>query len=415
MNEIWRTFAICDVANVINGGTPKTRITEYWGGSCLWITPAEMGNRKTPYISESRRTLTEFGLSNCSATAVPAKSVILSTRAPIGHLVINTKSMAFNQGCRGIVPNEQLSYKFLYYFLLGNIDLLNDLGSGTTFKELAAGKLKKVQIPLPPLPEQKRIVEILDDAFAAIDQAIANTEKNLANARELFDSHLNAAFSQQGEGWVNKRLSELIDITHGFAFKGTDFSPSNDESKPIVLTPGNYTEDARINFTTSNTKRFFGEVPKDYLFEENSLTVVMTDLSSKMKILGKPAFVHRPNVLHNQRVGRVLFLDKSVSPPFLYYFLRTGIASNEIKRTATGTMVRHTAPKRILSLNLAFPPNKAEQRTIISSLNRLVSETRYLESNYTQKLTALTELKQSLLQKAFAGELTADNAARDMA
>jgi len=186
-----------EVCKVVNGGTPKTKVEEYWGGQNFWVTPAEMGKRKTLFISETKRTLTNIGMQNTSAQLVPPLSVILSTRAPIGHLVVNTVEMAFNQGCRGLIPEDNLEYKFLYYFLLGNVDLLNDLGTGATFKELSATKLKCVNIPLPPLPEQKRIVAILDEAFAGVSIAVANVEKNLANARELFESYLNNIFTQR--------------------------------------------------------------------------------------------------------------------------------------------------------------------------------------------------------------------------
>jgi restriction endonuclease S subunit len=97
----------------------------------------------------------------------------LSTRAPIGHLAINTVPMAFNQGCRGLVPSALIDTKYLYYFLFHNVELLNELGSGTTFKELSTGALSHVKLPVPPLPEQRRIVAIVDEAFEGItDDAI---------------------------------------------------------------------------------------------------------------------------------------------------------------------------------------------------------------------------------------------------
>ena len=142
----------------MNGGTPKTGVAEYWGGKHQWITPAEMGKRSSPYVSQTERTLTDAGLQNSSARPMPKHSVILSSRAPIGHLIINTVPMSTNQGCKGLIPGKEIDYKFLYYFLGANVDLLNSLGTGTTFKELSAGKLKEISLPVPPLDEQQRIV-----------------------------------------------------------------------------------------------------------------------------------------------------------------------------------------------------------------------------------------------------------------
>ena len=100
-----------------------------------------MGKRTTPYISKTARTISQAGLANSSAKLVPAGSVILSTRAPIGHLAINEVEMAFNQGCRGLTPSDAIETKFLYYFLFFNRDALDGLGTGTTFKELSSIRL----------------------------------------------------------------------------------------------------------------------------------------------------------------------------------------------------------------------------------------------------------------------------------
>jgi type I restriction enzyme S subunit len=118
-------------------------------------------------------------LQKSSAKIIPKNSIILSTRAPIGYIAINTLEMATNQGCRGIIPSNKIIEKYLFYFLRNSVNLLNDLGVGTTFKELSTKALASVQIPVPSLPEQKRIVAILDRTFKAIDQAKTNTDQNL--------------------------------------------------------------------------------------------------------------------------------------------------------------------------------------------------------------------------------------------
>ncbi|MBK8071793.1 MAG: restriction endonuclease subunit S [Ramlibacter sp.] len=158
-----------------------------------------MGKRHTPYIDQTERTITDQGLQNSSARPLPPYSVILSSRAPIGHLAINTQPVMV-QGCKGLVPRNRIDHKFLYYYLGSIVDLLNDLGTGAIFKELSGGKLKEVPVPVPSLPEQRRIVAILDDAFEGIAIAKANAEKNLRNARELADagrSLLRSAYRHQ--------------------------------------------------------------------------------------------------------------------------------------------------------------------------------------------------------------------------
>ena len=205
----WPIKKISEVCEVVNGGTPKTKVSEYWKGEHAWITPAEMGKRLSYYVDSTARSITDLGLDNSSAKLIPPNSVILSSRAPIGHVVINTIAMAFNQGCRGLVPSDCLDSVFLANYLTANVQTLNDLGTGATFKELSSGKLKAFEIPLPPLAEQKRIVSILDEAFAAIAKAKENAERNLANAKELFESYLNKVFTEKGEGWEEASLEIL--------------------------------------------------------------------------------------------------------------------------------------------------------------------------------------------------------------
>ena len=117
MKPGWQRKKIGEVCEIVNGGTPKTNVPEYWRGRNLWITPAEMGKRVTPYVSDTVRKITDLGLQDSSAQMLPPDSVILSSRAPIGHLVINTRPMATNQGCKGLIPTAQLQHKFLFYYL----------------------------------------------------------------------------------------------------------------------------------------------------------------------------------------------------------------------------------------------------------------------------------------------------------
>src|SRR6266849_10311326 len=227
----WHRKQIGDVCEIVNGGTPKTGVPDYWDGQHPWITPAEMGKRLSPYVDNTERKITELGLQDSSAKMLPTSSVILSSRAPIGHLVINTVPMATNQGCKGLVPRNGLQAKFLYYYLASIVGLLNSLGTGATFKELSGQKLKEVPVPVPPLPEQKRIVGILDDAFNGIATAKANVEKNLQNARALFDSHMQAVFTHRGEGWIVRTISAVAKHSLG---KMLDRAKNKGEPKPYL-------------------------------------------------------------------------------------------------------------------------------------------------------------------------------------
>ena len=183
-----------EVCEVVNGGTPKSKEPSFWGGDVQWVTPKDLGKLQDRFISESSRQITELGLDSSSARLTPAQSVILSTRAPIGHLAISKVEMAVNQGCRILVPNVELDAQFLFFNLLGRKKELNALGTGTTFLELGARALKGIHMPLPPLEEQVRIVTDLDSLDEMKRGLQTKYQSELDNLEELRQSILEQAF-----------------------------------------------------------------------------------------------------------------------------------------------------------------------------------------------------------------------------
>jgi type I restriction enzyme, S subunit len=167
-NAEWPQIRIDQCCEIISGATPDTLNEAFWNGDICWVTPKDLsalnGNH---YISETPRKLTERGLASCSAAILPANSVLFSSRAPIGHVAVNTVPMATNQGFKSFIPNPDFIVpKFLFWWLRANRAFLESLGNGATFKEVSKAIVSKISIPLPPLPEQKRIADILDHADA---------------------------------------------------------------------------------------------------------------------------------------------------------------------------------------------------------------------------------------------------------
>jgi len=388
----WQRKTIGEVCDVVNGGTPKTSISAYWDGPHQWVTPAEMGKRSSPYIGQTERTITDDGLQNSSACLLPPYSVILSSRAPIGHLVINTKPMATNQGCKGLIPDDRVNHKFLFYYLMSIVQLLNDLGTGATFKELSGGKLKEVTVPVPPLPEQQRIVGILDKAFEGITIAKVNAEKNLQNAHALFESHLNSIFTQHDEGWVEKAFSEVCEISSAL------IDPRLTEYQKLLHVGGANIESKTGTLIDLKTAKEEGLKSGKFLFNETM--VLYSKIRPYLMKIARPSFVglcsadiYPLSVKHGQ-------LDRN----FLFYLLLTpGFTDYAIAGSARAGM-----PKVNRDHLFAFRvrlPSLTKQKHYAKQLDGLHEETQRLESIYQQKLTALEELKKSLLHQAFSGEL----------
>jgi type I restriction enzyme S subunit len=400
MKAGWQHKTISEVCDVVNGGTPKTGVAEYWDGPHQWITPAEMGKRDTPYIDQTERTITDAGLQNSSARLLPKQSVILSSRAPIGHLVINTATMATNQGCKGLVPRNGLDSKYLYYYLTGIVPLLNDLGSGATFKELSGGKLKEVPVPVAPLPEQHRIVAILDEAFDSIATAKANAEKNLENARALFESHLQAVFTQRGEGWVEKPLAKTCEV-----FADGDWIESKDQSSDGIrlIQTGNVGigvfkdrgEKARhISEATFNRLRC------TEIFENDCLISRLPDPVGRSCLL--PDTGERMITAVDCTIVR--FKSNSVNPAYFSYYSQSSTYLNAVESETTGTTRKRISRSKLGLVQIPIAP-LAEQQRIVARLNNLSAETQRLASLYQRKLAALDALKKSLLHQAFSGTL----------
>ena len=404
MKRSWQTKKLGDLCWVVGGGTPSKGKTAYYNGNIPWATVRDM---RSEVITETECKITKEAVKNSSTNIVLKGNVVIATRVGLGRICLLGQDTAINQDLRGIVPinPKVLSVRFLFWWFKSIADLIVAEGTGATVQGVKLPFVKSLQVPFLPLLEQKRIVGILDKAFSGIATAKANAEKNLQNARALFESHLQSVFIQSGKGWVKRPLRELCDIKHGFAFVSEDFSSDVPVGNPLVITPGNFTEDGELLFHEKNTKRFKGKLSDDFRFDAGDLVVVMTDLSSKMKILGKPAFVETNNVLHNQRIGRVIFLNECLEKRLLYYFMMTEGFLKSIKSSATGTMVKHTAPKRILSIAIQFPESRGEQQAIIRKLDELRKKTKHLKSVFRQKFAALEELKKSLLQQAFTGKI----------
>lgn len=364
-----------------------------------------MGGLPSPYLSESLRRLTDEGL-RVGAELVPAKSIILSTRAPIGHLVINEVPMAFNQGCKGLVPLTGVDTKFAYYFLLANVPLLESLGTGATFRELSGGKLKEVPFFFPALPEQRRIVAILDESFEAIATAKANTEKNLQAARELFDSVLDSALSHCDKDALETTLGSEVDLLAGYAFPSTGYSVAADG---IRLLRGDNIMQGYLRW--DNAKHWPADGAEDYArFALREGDVVLAMDRPWVKAGLKRAQIGTSDLpcLQLQRTAR-LRPKRSMSAEFLFHLTGSRSFSQHLLSVQTGLGVPHISGKQIESYRFTLP-SPSEQAAITGKLNDLQQRSERLEEVYRQKLTALDELKQSLLHQAFTGALTARSA-----
>ena len=305
-------------------------------------------------------------------------------------------------------PRPELLREYLLYWLLADetCDRINVTCTGARMPRADMNEVLGFEFPLPPLPEQKRIVGILDEVFEGLATATANAEKNLQNARGLFESHLQSIFTQRGEGWVEKPLSAVCNLQNGYAFKSGDYIESSNtlNIRMSSIRPGG-------SFDPEHNQRF---LPDSYAIEyasfllrDGDLIIAMTDMAGDPKILGVPTLVSNQNgrnFLLNQRVGKLFGFSDNVRVPYLRYFLTSPSIKLFYKSKGAGGLQINISKGDILSAQIPLPSIKMQDR-IIDELDELSEETQRLEAIYQQKLAALEELKKSLLHQAFTGQL----------
>ena len=297
--------------------------------------------------------------------------------------------MAFNQGCKGLVPGETVITKFLYYFLTSIVDLLNDLGTGATFKELSGGKLKTVRVPVPPLPEQNRIVAVLDEVFEGIDATEARAERNVVNISDLFESYVNRLFRETAETWSEQLLGGLAE---------------NLDSRRVPITKSRRTKGDVPYYGASGVVDYVA----DYLFDED-LLLVSEDGANLLARTYPIAFSISGRAWVNNHAHVLRFPDLS-SQRFTEYYLN----AISLEPYVSGMAQPKLNQKALNSIPIPLP-SAEERKRLVETLDALSGDVERVSRLYRQKRAALAELRQSFLQKAFTGELTAKEAERQMA
>ena len=270
-----------------------------------------------------------------------------------------------------------------------------DEGNGATVDTLTIKKLQSLQVKLPPIPEQQRIVAILDQAFADIEKARANAEKNLKNARELFDSYLQQVFSQRGEGWVEEVLGRVCDVRDG-----THDSPKYvDEGIPFITQ-----KNIRTDGLSFEKTKFISETDHMKFYKRSNVTHGDILISMIGVNRGMACVVDDHRIFSIKNVG-LIKKALNINPLFLLFYLKSHTAKKYIESESRGG----AQPFIGLTKLRAFPvllASPEEQEEVVSKLTLIEARTENLVLIYETKLKSLEELKKSLLQKAFSGELT---------
>ncbi len=308
-------------------------------------------------------------------------------------LVDNHYKYAFGGFIGQITPNNNINPKYLFYSLISEDykSYIAQLTDGVNINNLKIKDLQSFQMPTPPLEEQKQIVAKLDQCFEAIDKARANTAKNLENTKELFQSKLNDIFSQKGEGWVKKKLGDAYDVRDG-----THDSPKyQDNGFPLITS-----KNLKNGLITLDKIKYISE--DDYLSINKRSKVDVGDiLFAMIGTIGNPVVI-RDNPGFSIKNVALFKVSKNNDSDFLRYYLE--YSTRVMKDEAKGTTQKFVGLGYLRNFTIPLPDLDV-QKKVVYQLNRLNKQTQSLESKYQQELNSLEELKKSILQKAFEGEL----------
>jgi type I restriction enzyme S subunit len=400
MKEGWKSSKLYEIGIVQTGTTPPSKIKEYYGNYIPFIKPPHFNADGS--IIYGNEGLSEKGLSK--GRLIKENSVLMvCIGATIGKTGISDKPISCNQQINTFTPNKNHEPKFFYYLLSSSMFFkeVMKLSSQATLPMINKTKWQNIEVNYPPFPEQKQIVTILDQAFESIAQAKANIEKNIENAKELFQSKLNDIFSQKCDGWEEISLSEVCQIQP----PKTEARKELGKDEMVSFVPMKEMGINEMYFKSVQYKEL-QEVSNSYTYFKNN-DVLLAKITPCFEN-GKLGIAQ--GLINNIGFGSSEYIvyrpSGNLLPEFLYHFLNQQTFRKNGARVMTGAVGHKRIPKEFYEGYKIKIPSLAEQKDILSKMNVLSANSEKIKDSYFKKLILLEDLKKSILQKTFAGELT---------
>ena len=354
--------------------------------------------------------ITRLGLEKSSAKLLPKNTVCLSTRAPIGYVVIAETELSTNQGFKSFCPSPAFIPEYLYWYLKGNKELLEERASGTTFLELSGNKAAKIEFPLPPLEEQKRIVEQIESLFAKLNEAKEKVQEVLNNyavrkasiLQKAFKGELTIQWRQENnidmDTWEDKQLDAVCKSI----FDGDHMPPPKSESGVHFLVISNVNQ----GYLSFENTRYVSQEYYNNLTETRK-PEVGDILYTLVGSYGIPIVVDSDIPFCFQRHMGLLKLNK-INTIFLWYQMQSNEFYNNVTNIANGT-AQLTVPIKGLRKIKVSCPSEGEQKEIVRILDNLLKKNNETKQIAKSVLHKISLLQKSILAKAFRGELGTNN------
>ncbi len=387
MKDSWKSMKLGDVCEFEGGSQPPKSqfIYEEKPGYVRFLQIRDFGSDKNvTFIPQSKK------------NRLCEENDILIGRygASVGKILTN-KTGAYNVALMKTTPNlGVLNQSWFYNYLISDEfqrPLLN-VADRSAQAGFSKDDIFNFPVPVPPLPEQQRIVSILDEAFEGIATAQANAEENLQNARALFESHLQAIFNQRGDGWKTVKLCETADY-----FIGLTYAPKDVSDRGIIVLRSSNIQNDRLDF--SDIVRVNRSIKRDLLVKHGD--ILMCSRNGSKRLVGKTAIIR--NLEEEMTFGTFMTIIRSARNPYLYWFFKSDKFREQIGG-GQNPSINQITKYMLDDISVPLPP-LIHQEKLVQHIDSLNAETQRLESIYQSKLAALEGLKKSLLHQAFAGNL----------
>lgn len=366
----WKKAKIGELTDIVNGGTPSTAIAEYWNGGINWCTPSDITKKKTKYLSNTEKTITEKGLSESSASLLPIGTILLCSRATIGEMSIAASEMATNQGFKNLICKKDVDNEFLYYALFPLRNKMLELAIGTTFLEISKSALQSIEVIIPAdIIEQTAIAGALSDVDSLISSLQKLIEKKKAIKQGAMQELLTGKKRLPGfyREWRIVQIGETLSIGHGQSQKTVE---NRFGKYPILATGG------CIGYAN------------DFLWDKPSVLI------GRKGTIDKPQYADYPFWTIDTLFYTKIF--DGYDAKFIYY--KFCMIDWQQYNEASGVPSLNATTIENLQI---IVPEKDEQQAIAQLLSDIDSEIEQLE----KKLVKYQQIKQGMMQELLTGRI----------
>lgn len=433
--EGWKKTTFEDVAQVVSGGTPSTKLETNFaekGKGIGWITPADLSKYTDKFISNGARDLSIDGYKSCSAKLLPAGTVLLSSRAPIGYVAIAQSELSTNQGFKNFILSDDILSEYAYYYLKSIKSTIESLGSGTTFLELSASNAKKIPIIYPTSKEtQQAIVNKIESLFDEIDEGIGRLKTAAQQIQQYRQSLLKNAFNGElTKEWRSKHADTLPSENELLAQIQTAREQHHAQQladwqnvtigEVVTISPKKETAiDDNTDVSFSSMHLMSSSISEHLTYEIKKWADVkkgFTVFRNNDVLLAKitPCFENGKSAVAQDLINgigtgstefMVLRCSNQLLPKFLYFLVNTPDFRQAGIHNMTGSVGHKRVPKDFVSSWTFSLPSLTEQTQIVAILESKLTACDQLAAELAKQLKQAELLKQAVLKAAFSGSL----------